>query len=266
MNLSAHYLKANKKNPWDRKLVVSTVSKRKNKKVVNENFKEMSEMEENKFWKRVFKEASVNKFYPGYSFKNGILIYKNGNQIKELLLSNSYEMDIEVCKEFFNKNTGMMSPADREKEKNKEQKRVRIEEIKWDKVKKHDQITYIHDYVERKGNEMGFNEQQKNNFYEFIQYHLILKNLKAIHFEYENFQLKNITNIIYDEEGKYWKIEKSPKPKKEVSKKEPDEGKGEKYWSVKQPSSNLDVYFHKQIELICKPKASNFKFIPSSSC
>lgn len=266
MNLSAHYIKVKRQNPWEKTHTVST-TKKKSKKTAHEIFCQMNEREENKFWKRLFKECSLNKLPANYSFKNNILSYKNGNQTKELSFDEDLDTNILNCKEFFNKHTGIMSPIEREKERKDEEKRKKEQEevLKWDiKLKKYTQITLIYEYIDRVAEEKEMNEEEKQEMVEFINYHLILKNLQSRHFILENSRLETIENIEFDEKIRKWRIVKGFKANRKKVEESPA-GKGEVWWKVDPAPIQLDAAFDKQIELICKANISAWKFVPSSS-
>lgn len=265
-NLSTHYLNAKKTNPWERSITVAQNKRVSKKKTVNEIFKACSEKDTSKYWKAIFDNAAVGKFHAGYSFKNNILMCKNGNQVKELSLPDDIDSTIQACKEFFNHNSGLISPTEKEEERKNEKchkgKNREVNELQWENInKKHKQSAHIRKYVQRISLEKQFTEKESVDFLNFINFHLLLKNLNSSHFEFKNGEIKSIKNIIYDSKTRLWEIEKVSKVKSTTSssnKKKTD------YWHNKPIPADFDTKFSKEIEAIYKPKLSDHKFIPQS--
>lgn len=263
MNLSSHYLKAQSMKPWERKVTLTNTKRKTKKKIVHEIFKKCAEEEESEYWKNIFTDASVNKFRPGYSFKNNILMCKVGNQTKELSITEDIDAVLEACKEFFNKNSGLISPDERENDKKERNiKKKDIKEITWDKLKKDVRITLLYRYIDQLAIEKELNEKEKQELINFINYHLILKNLNSSHFKYEKGMLLGIDNISFDSKERLWTIKTPLKSKRKDQ--DDNQTKTELYWKIYPIKSNLDKFFIKQVELIFKPKISNYKFIPQS--
>lgn len=267
INLSTHYLNAKKTNPWERTIAVSQTKRKTKKKTVNEIFKSCAEHDTSEYWKSIFNNAAIGKFQSGYSFKNNILMCKNGNQVKELILPEDVEIAMQACKEFFNHNTGLISPKEKEEErKNERQRKGNTKKIEEVKVKKYKQSAHIRKYAADVCKKKGLGHDKYIEFVNFINYHLLLKNISNStsnsHFEYVNGELVDIKNISYNAKEKKWEIDNLSVSKKQAKK--PISTLNKNIMTAKVTSAEFDVYFQKEIDAIYKPKISEHKFIPQS--
>lgn len=189
-----------------------------------------------------------------------------GNQIKELAIpKEDPEEACRLCKEFFNKNTGHLSPLEKQSEMEKTEKN---KPSKKETVKKHDQIYLIMQYVERIGEEKGYTEAERTDFYNFINYNIIMKNLQPKNFIYKEGVLEEIQNIEFispsskregkeeKENGEKWKIEKPKKRKVTPSTIDPIV-KEPRYFVTYTPKETVESHFAKQVELLFKGKGKH---------
>lgn len=235
--------------------------------MINDIFKKCAEMDDSKYWKEIFEKASVGKFEAGYSFKNNILICKIGNQSKELILSEDVETAIKDCKEFFNRNTGLISPTEKEEERQMErqnkEKNIKRPAVKWDKMKKNKRIYYIRTYIDKMVKEKKLNAKEKVELTNFINYHLLLKNISSAHLIFENERLVTIENMFFNPKTRLWDIEKPGKTKVTVSN-TMKVSYSENKWKIEPVSAEYDTLFLKEIDAVFKSKIAEYKFIPQS--
>lgn len=262
-NLSTHYLNAKKTNPWERTIAVTQTKRKTKKKVTNEIFKACAEHDTSDYWKSIFNNAAVGKFQAGYSFKNNILMCKTGNQVKELILPEEISIAMQACKEFFNHNTGLISPAEKEEErKNERQRKEPVKKESDSKMKKYKQAAHIRKYAQTISNEKGFTQDEYVDLVNFINYNLLLKNILTSDLEYANGKLVDIRGIHFNESTYTWEIQKPAKKQTKkaavATKKKVQSGDKSVY------PAEFDVYFQKEIDAIYKPKISEHKFIPQS--
>lgn len=296
LHLSTHYLNAKRANPWDRTITVTQTTRKTKKKVTNQIFKECAEKDESKYWKAIFDNASVGKFHTGYSFKNNILTCKNGNQVKEVILPEDIDIAIQVCKEFFNQNTGLLSPKEKmEERKNERQNKEKTKDsvkIKWVNVKKHRQPAYIRSYVQQLAITYNFTEEEKIRAINFINYNILIKNLSTTHFDFNGTELVKINNILFNSVTRQWSIEKVTKSKTTATSKNVSKSASviancanlavsgsmtggsisgcenvkplHMNWRIQPRPAEFDIKFKKEIDAIYKPKTSEFLFVPQS--
>jgi hypothetical protein len=184
-----------------------TGRKQKPQKIVHQIFYEMSDIEEDPFWKTEFVKASHGRFPSKVSYKNGIIYFVKSNKREKMYLPEDIMDAIENYKGFIHKNTWNRSRAEYEEDNKMNEDRISknksIQDFQWKELKKKKTkelliMNYINDLA--KEYEMSIEDKYELNI--SINTGIINGMINTSSIEYEDGMIHHIKGLEYDEETK----------------------------------------------------------------
>jgi len=199
------------------------MSRRRKPKIINPLFQNMFDHEMDPFWKNKFIEALYGNFPPKITFRNNILNFTKNNKRETVELLDKVDVfqNIEIYKGFITKHTCIKSRIEF-KEDNRRNKEIElntksIEDYKWKEIKKKKiKEVLIWNYINRLNEQYKLNEEEKYKLFVIVQSNLILKKIGPNTIEYEEGEVKNISNLFFDELKREFTITGNYPKKKEA--------------------------------------------------
>ena len=121
------------------------------KEIINKIFADCALVINDPFWIAKFNSAAIGKFPRGFSYHDGLLIYRKGAKTKSIeVSSNPYEVAY-ASMEFFRTNGGIFSPLDQQNSLELQYKRYQTsgprEKLTWGTCNKKTHECMLSDYV-----------------------------------------------------------------------------------------------------------------------
>ena len=186
--------------------------------VVNDIFRECSELTTDQTWRNIFNEASYGKLPRGFSFKDGHITHKIRNKTSRIELNSDPKRAIDEAREFFKEKAGIMSQDDLKKAKEEfEEFLLNSDSLypsKWSEIrKKKVKDVLISSYICKVAKELNIDQKAKEDLRNKIYLGFILGCFGNDNIQLEEGYIKNITGIDYDNIKKVFNINYNKAPK-----------------------------------------------------
>jgi hypothetical protein len=220
--MSKYGVITSQKMPWLSKPKKSKVQ------VVNGIFEQASEITEDPFWKALLAKAALGKFPPGFSYRNGQLIYKRGTKVFKALIGNDPLEALTASLDFFREYGGIRSEADRERDELNARPTSSFLDLDWASLSKKKELKtlLIDSYIREEAKRLKLTNEQKLQLASMIKIGFLLGNLTNDDINYSRGKIESIGGLSRDEYGRYY-LTKPAKIKRTTTKSKPKVGKPE---------------------------------------
>lgn len=207
----------------------STPAQTKNKKlraapqIINEIFKECSELVSDTYWGGIFSNMAIGKFPRAYSYKDNYLFHKKGARVRSVLVPSSPILAINTCINFFGETSGMMSPNNQEKSKHEQttelEKSDSIYTCSWDEI---DTPIIIGILISRYSHVISgkykLSESERKQYISVIQSGLVLHQIVSSDIDYHDGGIHNIKGVEWCSKTRTFYIDARTRPPRLESK------------------------------------------------
>lgn len=207
----------------------SKKKQKKEKSAIYPIFSDCMECITDAYWKRIFINASFGKFPRGFSFRDGILSYKKKNKIFSMGISTDPYVAYEEVYSFMKNNANMMSNEEKI-ESHIANLEIEEKDLTWTSISNRSvKDLYISSYAKdliHKNLGMSYGKIECSYIYKhfvsIVHIGLIIGHIKPKDIELDEYGIKKIHGIDYDEDEKRFYIceeyKKRTKPKSRASK------------------------------------------------
>lgn len=195
--------------------------------VINDIFKECSQLVTDQTWKNIFNEASYGKLPRGFTFKDGHVTHKIRNKTSRIELNADPQRALQESLEFFKEKAGIMSQDDQKKAREEFEEFLLVSgslyPTKWSEIrKKKVKEVLVSSYICKVAKELTLDQKEKEDLRNKIYLGFILGCFGNDNIELEEGYIKNIAGLNYDSSKKTFIINYKEAPKQSKKSRRPE--------------------------------------------
>lgn len=205
------------RRPWSSKPVIPKKKTTRKKKIIYPIFYECSTLTKDPFWKRKFEQAGYGKFPRGFSYYDGLLMYKRGikNEATKIPTNNTEDA---YCTSlyFFKQTANMYSDEDKKRLREEEHKlhlQERLKERTWAKASRRQREVLVDIYIQELTEKYNLSSYQSRKVGDLIYLGIFYNVLDKDVIHLEDGMISEIEGLNYDEGSGEFTLDQELKPK-----------------------------------------------------